>query len=176
MKRTIPILLILLAVAILVMGFLLRPSMGEVVETWETGNQSFKLHVERHAERPGWVSGAYYVFQAAPSGADKWRDIMIFRHDDPVPIPHHQVRFPSNRIGYVFMGWKYAVTTDGGLSWSVWNAEKDLPGWECCNYLLIKDVRLELDGTGTMKLNAIPGRRGEVAELHTTDFGRHWRV
>jgi len=72
------------------------------------------------------------------------------------------------------MGWMFAVTTDGGATWSVWDAKKDLPNWQCCNYGLIKDVRLDSKGTGVMILNPIPQRRGEVPELHTNDFGRHW--
>ena len=99
---------------------------------------------------------------------------MLFRHDDPVPIPRQQVRFANNDTAYVFMGWMYAVTTDSGKTWSLWNAEKDLQGWQCCNYGLIIDVVMLPDGSGTMSCNAIPKRAGEVAQLETHDFGRHW--
>ena len=64
------------------------------------------------------------------------------------------------------MGWKFAATTDGGGSWSVWDAETDLPKWRCCNYKLIQDVHLEVTGKGTMTLKAIPDRSGEAPELH----------
>ncbi len=101
---------------------------------------------------------------------------MTFRHDDPVPIPHDQVRFVNDRIGFVFMGWMYAVTTDSGASWSVWDSTTNLPHWQCCNYGLIADVHLEPNGTGTMTLHPIPGRSGEVPELNTKDYGRHWSV
>lgn len=100
---------------------------------------------------------------------------MTFRHDDPVPIPREQVRFVNDRIGYVFMGWMYAATTDGGRSWSVWDARKDLPDWSCCNYRLIQDVRMQLDGVGRMTLNPIPGRPAEASELETQDYGQSWR-
>ena len=72
------------------------------------------------------------------------------------------------------MGWKYAVTTDGGMHWHIWNAETDLAGWQCCNYSLIKEVHLEQNGGGTMILSPIPGRKGEAPELVTSDFGVHW--
>jgi len=152
------------------------PRMGGVVESWETSNQTFKLRVDSHKEEGGFgpVSGDYYVFRSAPSVSDAWHDIMTFRHDDPVPIPRDQVRFVNDRVGYVFMGWMYAVTTDGGATWSVWNAEKDLPTWDCCNYRLIGSVNIEAGGTGTMALNPIPQRQGEVPRLSTKDFGRHW--
>ena len=99
---------------------------------------------------------------------------MTFRHDDSVSIPREQVRFVDIQIGYVFMGWMYAVTTNGGDTWSVWNAEKDLPGWECCNYGLIQDVSINSQSMGNMILHPIPGRRGEVPLLKTWDYGRHW--
>ena len=157
-------------ISMLVVG----PYMGNVTESWETSNQTFKLRVDRCAEENSFVPGAYYVFQSAPSNSDAWREIMTFRHDDPVPIPREQVRFVNDRVGYAFMGWMSAVTTDGGASWSVWSADKDLPKLQCCNYQLIKDMRLEPDGTGVMILNPISQSRGEAPELRTKDYGRHW--
>jgi len=149
--------------------------MGEVVKTCEVSNETFRVRIEQHSERGAIpVGGAYYVFRVASHGSESWRDVMTFRHDDPVPIPREQVRFVNGRVGYVFMGWMYAVTTDGGVSWSIWDAAKDLPNWACCNYRLIKNVSLEADGTGVMILQPVPQRRGEVPELKTNDFGRHW--
>jgi hypothetical protein len=40
---------------------------------------------------------------------------------------------------------------------------------------LIQEVRIAPDGTGRMNLNPIPQRSGEVPELNTKDYGRHWR-
>ncbi|CAN5151266.1 hypothetical protein BH18ACI2_BH18ACI2_20850 [soil metagenome] len=155
----------------------LPPWKGKLIESWESSGTPFKVRVNMHAEaNGGFVPGAYYVFQSAPSDSGQWREVMTFRHDDPVAIPREQVGFVNDRVGYVFMGWMYAVTTDGGATWSVWEAGKNLPDWECCNYRLIKDVRLEADGTGVMMLNPIPQRRGEAPELHTKDYGRHWSL
>jgi hypothetical protein len=151
--------------------------MGAIAETWETMNGSFKIRVDRHNEENGGsVAGAYYVFRSAAVGSDNWRDVMTFRHDDPNPIPRDQLRFVNDRVGFVFMGWMYAVTSDGGANWSVWDAGNDLPSWQCCNYRLISDVQLNADGTGTMTLRPIQDRRGEVPLLRTKDFGRHWFV
>ena len=156
--------------------FVSRPYMGKVIESWETSNQAFRVRVDQHSEEHAFVTGAYYVFRSAPSGTEDWRDIMTFRHDDLIPIPRDQIRFVNDRVGFVFMGWKFAATTDGGGSWSVWDAETDLPKWRCCNYELIQDVHLEVTGKGTMTLKAIPDRSGEVPELHTNDYGRHWSL
>jgi hypothetical protein len=150
--------------------------MGRVIESWEKSNQTFTVRVESHTEENAFLPGAYYVFHSAPSGSDTWREIMTFRHDDPHLIPRDQVRFVNDRVGYVFMGWMYAVTADGGASWSIWNAEKDLPKWVCCNYGLIASINLQPDGTGTMILNPIPNRQGEVPQLYTKDFGQHWNL
>lgn len=146
-------------------------------ETWGTGNEVFQVRVNAYAEETGgFVGGAYYVFQAAPVNTDNWREIMTFRHDDMIPIPRTQIHLVNDQIGYVFMGWMYAVTTTSGSEWSVWRADKDLPNWECCNYGLIHDVHIEPDGTGTMTLHPIPHRKGEVPQLSTKDYGRHWSI
>ena len=146
-----------------------------VNELWETHNASFKVRVTAYAEENGgFVAGATYVFQSAAVGTSDWRDVMKFPHDDPVPIPRDQVRSVNDQVGYVFMGWMYAVTIDRGATWSVWNAEKDLPGWRCCNYRLIQEISIEPDGNGSMKLRPIPGRPGELPELRTRDYGKQW--
>lgn len=147
---------------------------GAVLEQWQSDNKPFKIRVTAYEEKGANVNGAYYLFEAASAGSDHWREIMTVRHDDQPKIPADQVRYVNYDIGYVFMGWMYAVTTDAGNSWSVWSAEKDLSDWQCCNYKLISDVTIGSDGRGVMRLNPIEGRRGEVAELRTNDYGRHW--
>jgi hypothetical protein len=159
-------------VSMLVIG----PYAGPVSESWQTSGHALQLRVDVHPEQNSFVAGAYYVFRSAPVGSDAWRDIMTFRHDDQVPIPQDQVRFVNDRVAFVFMGWMYAVTVDGGRTWAVWDAGHNLPNWLCCNYRLITDVQLNPDGTGTMTLNPIQDRRGEVPQLRTRDFGRHWSV
>ena len=149
---------------------------GAVLEKWQTQNKTFKIGVTSYEEKGANVNGAYYVFESGGVNTTAWREIVTFRHDDQPKIPADQVRFVNDQIGYFFIGWIYAVTTDSGVSWTVWDATKELPNWQCCNYRLIRDVQLSADGTGTMKLNPIPQRRGEVPELHTKDYGRHWSV
>jgi len=68
------------------------------------------------------------------------------------------------------------VRGDNCSSWSVWNAEKDLPKWDCCNYLLISAVNIDANGAGTMVLNPIFQTPRKVPQLHTKDFGRHWNL
>jgi hypothetical protein len=153
-------------------------TIGKRTDSWEIENSTFRIRVDKHAEEHGgFNAGAYFIFQSASKDQGNWLRIMVFRHDDPEePIPQGQVRFVDERIGYVYMGWMYAVTTDRGKTWSVWNAENDLPNWQCCNYNLIQDVSLNPNGMGNMILRPIPGRSGEVPMLRTKDYGRHWDI
>lgn len=153
-----------------------RPERGKLISQWETNNNVFKIRVSEYEEKGAFLAGAYYVFESSPLNSDSWQQIMTFRHDDRVGIAKDQTRFVGERVGYTFMGWMCAVTKDGGRSWTVWDAKKDLPDWQCCNYGLIADLSIALDGKGVMRLKPILQRRGEVPELRTTDFGQHWSV
>src|SRR5215510_887549 len=143
-------------------------------EVAEIPGSAFTIMISSFPEERIFLAGAYYRFESHPKNSKNWVSAMEFRHDDPVPIPRQNVTFLTSRSAFVFMGWKYAVTTDGGAHWKVWDAEKDLPGWECCNYGLINRVELTQDGHGKMSLSPIQDRKGEVPELVTSDFGGHW--
>ncbi|MBA3351999.1 MAG: hypothetical protein H0U23_06160 [Blastocatellia bacterium] len=138
-------------------------------EAFVTQNKLFRIRVTTYAENPGFVPGAYYVFESARLSSTDWHRIAVFRHDDPVPIPRDQIRFISDKIAYVFMGWVYAVTTDAGTNWSVWEA----PG-KIQNYRLIQDVELRGTGVGTMRCEVIASRGYETQEFKTDDYGRTW--
>lgn len=152
------------------------PRQGKTInEQWEKADKLFSIRVTAYAEENGGLdAGAYYAFESKEVGSDTWNSVTTFRHDDPVPIARDQVRFVDKTTAYFFFGWVYAVTTDAGRTWSVWNAVRDLPAWQCCNYKLIRDVVLTDGGKGTMLLNPIPDRRGEMPVLFTTDYGRQW--
>lgn len=68
----------------------------------------------------------------------------------------------QTRLRIFFIGWVYAITTDGGQTWTVWNALDDLPDWKPANYRLIEDVSLTREGSGPMRCNVIESRRGPV--------------
>lgn len=154
-----------------------EPQSGKPFEVFEKQNGHLAIRVKASIEKENWAgAGADYIFESTATGSGDWKIIMVFHHDDPVKIPTEQIRFLSDdKTAFVFMGWVFAITTDGGNLWSVWDARKDLPGWQCCNYGLIRDVEIRFDGSGTMLCNPIPGRSGEVSKLQTMDFGRSWR-
>jgi hypothetical protein len=146
----------------------------KINERWATSNRTFSVRVTAYAEdNGGFVAGAYYVFESAAVGSSDWREIMEFRHDDPVPIPRNQVRFVTDQIGYLFMVYKYAVTTDGGRTWSVWYISRDLPRWRE-RRAAIKEVRVESNGAGIMELQPFEGWQTQTPKLYTKDYGRHW--
>jgi hypothetical protein len=122
--------------------------------------------------------GRYYTF-SYHTGKDNYQDervIFNFRQDEDLPPPVNQVRFISDEVAYVYMGWMYSVTTDAGKTWRLWDAEKDLPEWKCCDHRLIRDVAISTEGTGTMILRPGSGQPKRLVFLRTNDFGRNWAV
>jgi hypothetical protein len=146
-----------------------------LTESWEADNKSFKIFAIAYDllmnVRP---SSKYYTFSYAPTGSSEMQSIFTIRQDDTVPIPRNQVRFIGDQIGYVFMGWIFAVTTNGGKTWHKWDAESEMSNWQCCDPNLIQTVEIGVDGLGSMVLKAYPQRPGEVLTLRTDDYGQHW--
>lgn len=149
---------------------------GKVLEEWQTANTTFRVRVTAYKEKALIIPGAYYLFQSAPIGSDKWQEIMTLKFDDPVPIPREQVRFVGDRIGYAFMGETYAVTTDGGNTWTLWNSEVALKDRVDLLSRSIERVDVNPDGTGKMQLYEHPYQKGAVPILRTQDYGRHWSL
>ncbi len=143
-------------------------------ERWETGNGKFNIRVTAYAEgNGGFIAGAYFVFESSISDDKNWQQIFEFRHDDPIPIPRNQVRFIDEQTGYIFMSYIYAVTTDSGKTWSVWDIRRDLPRGDK-RRAAIKEITLKLNGLGVMELKPFDGWQTQSPKLHTTDFGVHW--
>src|SRR5262245_51359833 len=120
--------------------------------------------------------GRYYTFSyhTAKDNYQYGRIIFNFRQDEAILPPINQVRFITDAVVYVYMGWMFSVTTDAGKTWRLWDAEKVLPGWKCCDPLLIRDVSISTQGSGTMTLRPEPRQPEKLLYLHTNDFGRHW--
>lgn len=143
---------------------------GEVKERWVADGKNFSISVTAHEERGGVpLSGRFYVLQSSAAGAGNWQEVMTVFTKDPVPIPRENARYVNDRIAYFYMKQKYAVTVDGGLSWSVFDAGKAYD-----NYAFIKDVRIEADGEGVITFHDVPSQDRKVPELYTADYGQHW--
>lgn len=159
-----------------------RSDPGTVFEEREFSLDGFTVRVVAARENFHWgpiplptvVPGGHYRFEA--NTGDDTVEAMTFRHDDPLPVPDECVVQVNKQVAFVFMGWKYAVTTDAGVSWSVWDAALDLPGFrakEHANYRFIDSVTLNADGNGIMHINPI--RWPPDKTLVTRDFGRSWQ-
>lgn len=149
---------------------------GAVIDRWEVSNHEFKLCVTAYRERAIFTPGAFYVFQWAERDSDNWHEILTVQTDEPIPIPREKVRFVNDRIAYLFMSRYYAVTTDSGRTWNIWDAEQQLPYRQHNLWPSVKEVHLQTDGVGKMSLPPLVDQGEEVPLLHTTDYGRHWNV
>jgi hypothetical protein len=182
MKRVIAV-LVCFVLAILIVKFVPMPEVlkspykAEVVETWETQNTPFRIRVDKHIERGGFMpvlGGAYYVFQSeSGKNSNQWRQVMEIRHDDPNDIPREQVRFAGNKVGYFFFGNDYAVTNDAGESWRIFKICEFLRSDEQCSG--ITDLRIDAEGKGEVKIYSSAKYKDNLKVLQTTDFGRSWR-
>lgn len=172
--------LICFVFAILIVKFVPTPEVlkshykAEIVETLETQNTPFRIRINKHIERGGFMAvlnGAYYVFQSAALGSDQWQDITTYRYDDPIDIPRNHVRFANEKVAYVFMFDMYAITQDGGASWKISDIDNYLPSEPKCGS--IKDLRVDSDGVGEVKLQCY-AKQNSFKVLETKDFGRNW--
>ena len=157
-----------------------KPRAGPAAHPYDVADvpgTAFTIRVSEFLEEDSWpLSGAYYRFESLPRGGKDWVLAVQVRTDDDIPLPVKNVRFVSADTAFLFMGRKYAVTTDGGKHWTVWNAETDLPGWQGGHCGFIGSVEMTNNGVGKMILRRIQGRAREVDQLSTSDFGRHWTV
>lgn len=139
----------------------------------DSPGRDLRIRVEMYPdERPGLVLGAEYVFSARTT-ANNWQEIMRNSHHDPNPIPCDQVRFINERVAYIFMGRRYAVTTDAGANWRAWDMTTDFAEWPTKKGT-IRNVEVAVDGTGTMEILLV-GNPQKLRTLRTTDYGFHWQ-
>lgn len=178
MKKKIPIITISVVIIFVFIG-LIDFWTGDIVETWQVENQNLKLRIEMREEICFAVCGAYYTFQSAPVGSDRWREIFTARHDDPNPIPRENLRFVNPQISYVFFRNQYAVTTDAGKTWTLWDAWDANRNMQFEKYKLypsIEEVNIESDGRGRLRLYSISNKPMNQPELQTADYGESWHL
>jgi len=137
---------------------------GPEVDRWETGNPSLQIRVIKREEVANFLPGAYFSFESR-SSSSRFRQIMEIRHDDPIDIPKDAVHVIGEAVAYIAFIDKFAVTTDFGRTWSIWDVRSELPGnsW-------ILTAEIGLDGRGVMVVQRPP----EKTRLRTTTFGRSW--
>lgn len=148
------------------------PRPGKVYDTLETSNHSFKVRLTaRHERNGGFLPGAYYKLESASNGSEKWAKVFQEKADDPRPIPKHRIRFVGKTTVYSYMRQNYAVTVNGGASWSVWNVAREFTGDDPPYGILAVTIRQ--DGAGKLLMRSRTDRQPRI-ELHTKDYGQHW--
>ncbi|RZA09098.1 MAG: hypothetical protein EOP11_02775 [Proteobacteria bacterium] len=157
-------------------AFLFLPQGKELQETAliSAGRDQLRYENYRVHELMG---GSQHVISLKSPGQNAWLALIDFPYGDPFSIKETNFRLVPLTAGRyaVLLGWKMAISPPAGSSeWIFWDAGRDLEGWECCNYRLLKDVSIDANGRGTLTLNPIPQRAGETQKLETTDAGRSW--
>ncbi len=144
------------------------------VNRWQSAGTPFAVRITELEERQFPLSKFKYVFEVKPAASDRWKEIIVATTDDDVPIPHEQVRFINNHTAYVFMVDRYAVTTDGGRSWSTWNANDQASNVvQYPGQFYISKVLVNPDGSGSLMAAARSADK-RTHRFQTSDFGRTW--
>jgi len=169
-KLLITVITVTIGVFLLLFGIhqAVKPKKGALFESYIFEGSRLKIKVESRHENGllVWLPGAYYDYEAKRNDSDSWQPIFTFYFDNPMKIPKEQIKEINEKVSYVFIGWMYSVTTDGGKTWSTWDADKK----QQCGF--IQSVELGPEGQGTMNLY---DRTGATCQLYTTDFGKTWR-
>jgi hypothetical protein len=149
-----------------------------VDSTYQNGwHNSFEVKVERKPQSCAFgFAGANYIFSARQANSENWYEIMTVHHDDLIEVSNKSVRVVNETTAYVFMGEKYAVTTDGGKKWMILQADKDLLLENFSKYQWISDVSLNEDGSGIMTVKAFDNNERWIElPFFTRDFGITWQ-
>ncbi|MDX2033539.1 MAG: hypothetical protein SF339_22875 [Blastocatellia bacterium] len=146
-----------------------------VIDEWQKANGSLKIMFTVYELPTVEPSGIYYTCTSVSGEIRNYEEIFTLRQDRIVTDLAKHVCFINESIAYIFMGWIYSVTVDGGKTWVTWDAEKNMYGWQCCDSTLIQDVTISANGSGKMTLNQAIIPAGAPLVLWTNDYGKHWR-
>lgn len=169
---------------------LTRPSIKKEVvlrgSTWREGK--YNAHTQEFPWQEGKISWTTYdIYNVEPSGRyhtfnitrqingrERTRIIFHILPGEEESNNTGRVKLLNDKVAYVCLGWRYSVTLDGGQTWHLWDVERDLLSWNCCDAGLIKDVQISTRGEGVMTLRPIPNGKNDSLLLRTQDFGEHW--
>lgn len=147
----------------------------QIIESWEKEHGPIKTRVRSYRLKDVEPPGTYYSLETPEENPAYWQSVFTIRLDKQIPIPKDQLRIVSDKTAYLFLGWVYAVTIDGGHSWSIWNAEEYFDGCKNCSSVLISDVQINLEGKGEMSLGIAQGEAIDLLILLTEDYGQTWK-
>lgn len=139
---------------------------------WRTGNITLMAYDIYNVE----PSGRYYTYTVPRRIGEYKTTAIIFNIllNGETSFNPNQVKILNDKVAYVYLGWMYSVSLDGGQTWHLWDAERNLLEWKCCDSSLIRDVNISDQGNGVMTLRPDPNKPENQIYLRTTDFGQHW--
>jgi hypothetical protein len=150
-------------------------SCGEVIQERTVKNEVFEIKSIVRRQNTPIVPGACYSFYSKNAIETNWKKVFSVRFDEILPSTYIHATFVDDKTGYVFLGENYAVTTDAGHSWELWNADEFFERVAYPKSRSIEDVKILPDGTGLMKLFKHPNDSSTVT-LITADFGKMWQL
>ncbi|MFH1421103.1 MAG: hypothetical protein ABIH42_00065 [Planctomycetota bacterium] len=155
-------------ICILLIIYITRAKRGEIFDSLSVSLKKGDLEITAYKERGIclFVPGAYYDFCFKKTGDNLRIKIATFRHDDPITIPRNQIHTLDDNITYFFIGWLFGVTSNGGNTWHLWNATKEIENFRE-NYGFIQAVEINCNGAGSMATNT-------GIKLYTNNYGISW--
>lgn len=166
------ILLLLLAGFFLFIISLFLRRKGELLENQNVAVGAVNVRISLYNERYLLPSGGgRYFIEIAKKETNEWRELVYFRLDEAYPLPTNNIRAINEQTCFIFLGWTYLVTTDGGESWNKWDAPKYFSSPNCCKYFFIKEVVISTNGSGKMFLDS---DADQPKIIYTQDFGISW--
>jgi hypothetical protein len=120
--------------------------------------------------------GVYEYEYLGTDSHGSWKPILRFRFGRPDPIPRGQVKFLGRGVAYLYHEFVFAVTTDGGRSWTIrGEPERSLDARYEYRLPRVDEVTIGPDGIGSMRVTPYPWQEISYRELSTRDFGRTWQ-
>ncbi|MDQ3633121.1 MAG: hypothetical protein M3405_01230 [Acidobacteriota bacterium] len=147
---------------------------GKIVQTYTKNiNDNYLIRVNGYAGK-GLASGmGFYTYESINKKSNSETEIFTFIFDGIIYIKKENIIIKNENLAYFWMSWKFAVTDDGGKTWSVWNG-KDYDEFDS-NYGLIEKVEIDENGNGKMFFNQRAIERKGISFLITKDFGKTWQ-
>jgi len=147
---------------------LLGPRIGTADTVWTSPNGTFKVRLVADLETGD------YRFLFTTEGRDSWKEFMALQLGYSSTIPYKRVVFVDEQIVYVSIERLFAVTTDGGKNWNLWDSHKDFPKGYTYNQGIIEWLEIKADGTGQMLIWENGIFKNGNWRLATKDYGKNW--
>ncbi len=146
-----------------------------LVDSWQTTILGVDTRIAGYELENVEPEGTYHSLECRDPDSGYWESIMssvAVKGTDIAPITKNRIRIAGLDVIYVFLGSMFAMTDNKGVSWRVWDAERDIPCQERWTAAMIRDVQIEQKGVGIMEVQL--AGQSDTIELHTSDFGAHW--